>query len=269
MTVESDGAGGGDVRVYAIRFAHREASVRGEHFYGHDPCSESPFPIDYYVWLVVSGDRTVLVDAGFTAETARARGERHYLRSPMETIAALGSDADRVSHVVLSHLHYDHVGHVADFPAASVVLQEAELAFWTSRHAGRGEHARLADPAAIASLVRENFTGRVRLVNGDHEVVPGVTVHRVGGHTPGLQVTRVETAQGVVVLAADGTHFFENIEQDRPYGVVNHLPSMYEAFDTIRSLAGPDGVVVPGHDPRVRERFPAVPGLAGLAVRIA
>ncbi|RNL87453.1 N-acyl homoserine lactonase family protein [Halostreptopolyspora alba] len=257
-----------DLGVYAIRFAHREASVRGEHFYGHDPCSEAPFPIDYYVWLITSDEHTVLVDAGFTPATARQRGNRYYLQSPMETIAALGSDAGQVSHLVLSHLHYDHVGHLADFPAASVVLQEAELAFWTSRHAGRGEHARLADPEATASLVRENFTGRVRLVNGEYEVVPGVTVHRVGGHTPGLQVTRVESARGTVVLAADATHFFENIEGDRPYGVVNHLPAMYEAFDTVRALAGPEGVVVPGHDPRVRERFPAVAGLEGMAARI-
>ncbi|MCW2904842.1 MAG: Glyoxylase, beta-lactamase superfamily [Streptosporangiaceae bacterium] len=258
-----------DFAVYALKFAHRDASVRGEHFYGHDPCALDAYPISYYVWLMVRGGEAVLLDAGFTPETAVRRGHRHYLQSPMETIEALGVGVGQVSHVVLSHLHYDHVGHVRDFPAATVVLQEAELGYWTSRHAGRGESAHLVEPADIAYLVERNLAGRVRLVNGVHEVLPGLTAHRLGGHTPGLQVVRVRTRRGQVVLAADGSHFYENIERDRPYAVVNHLPSMYEAFDSIRGLAdGPD-LVVPGHDPRVMDRYPPVPGLEGIAVRIA
>lgn len=253
--------------VYAIKFAHREASQRGEHFYGHDPCALDPQPISYYVWLAISEEHAVLVDAGFTPETARRRGNREYLRSPVDSVAALGVAVDQVSHLVLSHLHYDHVGHVPNFPRARIVLQESELAFWTSRHAGRGQHAHLVEPSDIGYLVEQNFTGRLRLVNGVHEVVPGLSVHHLGGHTPGLQVVRVRTATGHVVLAADGSHFYENVEQDRPYGVVNNLPLMYEAFDTIRTLA--DGPIVPGHDPLVMSRFPGVPGLEDVAVRIS
>jgi glyoxylase-like metal-dependent hydrolase (beta-lactamase superfamily II) len=256
-------------QVYAVRFAHRDASVRGEHFYGHDPCALDRFPISYYVWLAVSGDEAVLFDAGFTPETAARRGNREYLRSPMDTIRSLGVDPDAIPHVVLSHLHYDHTGHLRDFPGARIVLQERELAFWTSRHAARGEHAHLAEPGDIAYLVEQNLNGRVRLVDGVHEVAPGVTAHRLGGHTPGLQVLRVATEAGHVVLAADGSHFYENIGRDRPYAVVNHLPSMYEAFDAMRALAGAEELIVPGHDPRVLDRFPAVTGLEGIAARIA
>ncbi|MBE9372887.1 N-acyl homoserine lactonase family protein [Saccharopolyspora sp. HNM0983] len=255
--------------VYAIRFAHRDASVRSEHFYGHDPCATDPWPISYYVWLAVSDSRAVLVDAGFTPKTAARRGNRNYLQSPTDTIRALGVDRDDISHLVLSHLHYDHSGHLADFPRAEIVLQESELSFWTSRHAGRDQLAHFVEPADVARLVEQNFAGRVRLVNGTHNVVPGVTAHHVGGHTPGLQVVQVRTAAGDVVLAADASHFYENVEQEKPYGVVTYLPAMYDAFDALHRLSSRPELIVPGHDPQVLHRFPAVPGLDGLAVRIA
>jgi glyoxylase-like metal-dependent hydrolase (beta-lactamase superfamily II) len=255
--------------VYALRFAHREESVRGEHFYGFEQRPFDPWPISYYVWLAVSERGAVLVDAGFTPETAARRGKRRYLRHPKEIVAALGVDPGRITHLVLSHLHYDHVGHVADFPGAEVLLQRAELDFWVSRHAARGEFAHLIEPPDMTYLVARAEAGTIRLLDGDTEVVPGVSVHRVGGHSPGLQVVRVSTAAGPVVLAADAAHFYENIEQDRPYAIVHSLPAMYDAFDTIRALAGGDHLVVAGHDPAVLDRYPAVAKLDGLAVRIA
>jgi hypothetical protein len=44
---------------------------------------------------------------------------------------------------------------------------------------------------------------------------------------------------------------------------------MYGAFDRLHELAGRDGLIVPGHDPAVLERFEAVAGLEGVAARIA
>jgi glyoxylase-like metal-dependent hydrolase (beta-lactamase superfamily II) len=73
-----------------------------------------------------------------------------------------------------------------------------------------------------------------------------------------------------VVLASDATHFYANIEQDRPYSIVADLAQMYGAFDLVRSLAESPAHVVPGHDPLIMERFPpAKEGLEGIAVRIA
>ena len=119
-------------------------------------------------------------------------------------------------------------------------------------------------------LVRENFSGRLRFVAGSREIVPGVEVHRTGGHSAGLQVVRVKTTSGIVVLASDATHFYANIEEYRPYGIVSDLAQMYGAFDLVRSLADSPDLVVPGHDPLVLKRFPpAREGLEGVAVRIA
>jgi glyoxylase-like metal-dependent hydrolase (beta-lactamase superfamily II) len=226
--------------------------------------------MDYYVWAITGDDAPpVVVDAGFRPETARRRG-REIVADPIETLARIGVDGAAVRDVVLTHLHYDHSGHLGAFPNARFWLQDDELAFWTGRYAGRGAIGHTVEPPDIVELVRLNFERRVRFVDGDEELAPGITLHRVGGHAPGLQVVRVETAGGPLVLASDATHFYANLQEDRPFAIVHSLPGMYAAFDRVRALAGgDDDRIVPGHDPLVLERHPAAgPGLEGLAAEV-
>ena len=256
-----------DFEVYAVRYATREAR-RAEHFYGHDP-HDGPMPMDYFVWAAVSADYAVVVDAGCRAEVAARRGREH-LRRPAEALEAIFIDCARVPYLVLTHLHYDHAGTLEDFPAATFVIQEDEMAFWTGRYAGRGGFRGLVESEDVLYLVRENFRGRVLFAAGSLEIVPGIEVHRAGGHSAGLQVVRAKTGRGNVVLASDAAHFYENIEEDRPYSIVSDLAQMYGAFDLARSLADSPAHLVPGHDPLVMERYPpASRGLEGVAVRIA
>jgi glyoxylase-like metal-dependent hydrolase (beta-lactamase superfamily II) len=253
--------------VYAIKYAERPA-MRRENFHGGDP-HDGPMPMDYFVWAAVSRQHTVVVDTGFTAEVAARRGRQH-LRCPTDGLRGLGIEAAEVRHVVLTHLHYDHAGNLELFPAATFTVQDDELAFWTGRYARRAQLRLHVEPEDVVHLVRENFRGRLRFADETQEVVPGITVHRVGGHTRGLQVVRVSTARGQLVLASDATHFYANIEEDRPFSVVTDLVQMYGAFDILRSLARSTEEIIPGHDPLVMERFPpASPDLAGIVARLA
>lgn len=252
--------------LYAIKYGQR-AGHRAEHFQGGDP-HDGPMPLTYYVWAAVSPERAVVIDLGFTVGTGVRRG-RVVERTPAQGLQLLGIDAATVRHVIVTHFHFDHVGNVAEFPNATFVVQDGEMAFWTGRYASRGIFRNLVEPEDVVSLVRHNFDGRVHFVDGSEEIVPGITVHKVGGHAPGLQVVTVETARGLVVVASDAAHFYANIEEDRPFSIVTNLPQMYGAFDIIRKLAPSPDHIIPGHDPLVLDRYPAAsPELAGLVARL-
>ena len=63
-----------------------------------------------------------------------ARRQRTFLRCPVQSLALLGIEATTVSDVILTHLHYDHVGNFDRFPAARFHLQEREMAYATGRY---------------------------------------------------------------------------------------------------------------------------------------
>jgi glyoxylase-like metal-dependent hydrolase (beta-lactamase superfamily II) len=114
--------------------------------------------------------------------------------------------------------------------------------------------------------VRLNYSGKVKLVTGEAEVLPGIKVHWVGGHTAGLQVVSVPTAKGTVVLTSDASHFYRNIERRDPVQIITNLPQMLAGFETIDALAGAKERVVVGHDPEVAVRFDQVePGIIKIA----
>ena len=101
------------------------------------------------------------------------------------------------------------------------------------------------------------------------ELAPGIRLYRAGGHSAGLQFVSVATGRGSVVLASDVSHFYENMESRRPFTTSFHVGEMLEGFDLLRRVAGSGELIVPGHDPRVMERYPA-PGaeLEGIVVRL-
>jgi glyoxylase-like metal-dependent hydrolase (beta-lactamase superfamily II) len=259
---------GNGYRVYAIKYAVREDVNRSEHFIGGDP-HDGPMPMDYFVWAVVGADRTWVVDTGFGPLDAEKR-QRRLLRTATEALALVGVDAATAPDVILTHLHYDHVGGFDQFPNARFHLQDREMAWATGRHMARPVFNRAFTASHVAGVVLAVHAGRVAFVDGDQQLAPGLSVHLVGGHTDGLQIVRVDTGNGVVVLASDASHYYENYEAGRPFPIVFHVGAMIDGWDTARRLAGPDGIVLPGHDPLVFERHPAAdPSLAGVAVRVA
>ena len=121
-----------EYELFAIRYATREAR-RSDHFIGGDP-HDGPMPMDYFVWVARGGGRTFVIDTGFTAEVAQKRKRTFLPRPDRGAGPALGIDADTVEDVILTHLHYDHVGNFDRFPKARFHLQERELAYATGRY---------------------------------------------------------------------------------------------------------------------------------------
>ena len=241
--------------VYAIKYGAMEQRTRRANFIMADD-HESPMPIDYYVWALVSPERTVVVDTGFEHEEGLRRG-RSLLRLPREGLALLGIRAETVDTVVLTHLHYDHAGTLDDFPAARFHVQEGEMTYTTGRHMCLEPLRQAYTADHVCGMVRRLFEGRVVFHREQGEIAPGITVHHIGGHTMGMQCVRVRTRRGWVVLASDATHYYENMERVAPFPIVYHLGDMLEGYEKLRRLASTPQHVIPGHDPLVMARYPA------------
>jgi glyoxylase-like metal-dependent hydrolase (beta-lactamase superfamily II) len=252
--------------VYAIRYAHHDRRSPENFIFGdpHDILQ----PLAYYVWAIVGPHGTFVVDTGFDEAMASRRG-RQIVRPVGEGLATIGIHPDAVEHVIVTHLHYDHCGNHDLFPRARYHLQDEEMAYATGRCIC---HATLRIPFEVddvVAMVRKVFADRVTFHDGEWAMAPGVTVHRVGGHSKGLQCVRVKTRRGHVVLDSDASHLYAHITEGRVFPVTYSVGDVLEAYATIGRLAESSAHIVPGHDPLVAQQYPeARPGLGDFAVRL-
>ena len=210
---------------------------------------------------------TIIVDTGMDEATGKKR-EREITRPVREGLAALGIAADKVGKVILSHLHYDHCGNYDLFPQAHYHLQDREMAYATGRWMCHQALRLPFEVDDVVSMVRKAFAGRVAFHDGEDEIVPGVTVHRIGGHSKGLQSVRVKTRLGHVVLAADASHLYAHIIAAAPSAHHRYRRSCRGLRDAQAARLIAAGCV-PGDDPLVLARYPAAkPGLEGWIVRL-
>ena len=243
--------------LYALKYAWRDAR-RGDLFLGGGGDPDATMRMDYFVWAAVGAQRSFVIDTGFTAQEATRRGRTH-VRQPADGLALIGVDAASAEDVVLTHCHYDHIGTVDDFPRARLHLQERELQFASGRYMQHPAVSHSFNAEEVVGLVREVFGGRVVLHDGQSELAEGFSIHLLGGHT----------ARGWVVLASDAAHYYDQLEQGQLFSVVFDVGAMLRGYDTMRELADSPAHVVPGHDPRVLERYPVPsPELEGIVARL-
>ncbi|MEO0657257.1 MAG: N-acyl homoserine lactonase family protein [Pseudomonadota bacterium] len=252
-------------RVYALKYAERNNRTRAESFLDDDHPA-APHGMDYFVWVLDNGSQRIIVDTGYDKAEGQRRG-RPILRDPAKSLEVLGIEAETVEAVIVTHLHYDHAGGLDRYPAARFHMQAAEMAFATGpfmcdpdlRHPFTADH--------VCEMVRHVYSGRVEFCEGEAEVAPGVTVHKIGGHSRGLQAVRVMTENGPLCLASDAAHYYENFEQGLLFPIVVDREDMVKGFAQIQELAGSPGRVIPGHDPLVQERYEAF-GSSGFVWRL-
>lgn len=225
-----------------------------------------------HCWLVQGGGRNILVDSGMTDVSVVFKrlkvdgvgGGHAALTAALERCGLTPSD---ISHVILTHLHFDHADNLDLFPEACVVVQRAEL-------------FAAVDPVPSQRIfywqsTLNNLTSRKRpaqlmLVDGDRELFPGLQLLSVPSHTEGMQVVVVSTEKGRAALVSDlGDHYRYWFPAD-PRATDRPQRSLSGSFLTgnIRSeserdwqkamarvLANTD-IVVPAHDFRIPVTIP-------------
>ena len=215
-----------------------------------------PLQIAYRAWVLRRGDEVVLVDTGPPLREAAQRGLRNVV--PLdEGLARLGIDAQSVSAVLLTHLHWDHAANALCLPRAVFHAQQRELAFYRSRKRRHPAFNRFfSADTDLRGLIEQ---GRIVGLPPRQTFREGIEVFRVGGHTPGSQMVQVQTSYGKALICGDAIPLYRNFSECIPSGILSDLAECIAALTVVRRN-GID-MLYPGHDmvPAWPVRTPAPP----------
>ncbi len=201
------------------------------------------FPVPAY--LVETGEHRILIDTGLNP-AAVADPAAHY--GPSDALSLFGFeqeltladqvDLGTVTMVVLTHLHWDHVGGLPQVPTSvPVAIQRTE---WAAGHDRTMVQTNGYGPRDYAG-----DEARIVLVDGDHDLLGDGSVELLltPGHTPGHQSVRV----GDVVLGGDVVHFASGLDDHR-FPIFGDHPAQARSADRLRGLRDAGVTVLPGHD---------------------
>ena len=155
--------------------------------------------------------RVIICETGIGSKLSEKRALQVALREPegmMHALRRLGIRPEEVDAVVTTHLHWDHAGGLTRRDEYG----ELELTFKNARHfiqRSEWDFALRPDVRSRASYITDDFTpladgnDLVEFLDGDAEVLPGVQIRHVGGHTPGSQVLILRSGELACAVTGD------------------------------------------------------------------
>lgn len=180
-------------------------------------------------------------------------------------LAKAGVTPEEIDIVVLTHLHWDHVGDVTKFPNAEFIVSQEELRFALNPLPClyvAYEALQLGMQPEFLKVIERIKTVEMK----EKEIVEGVRVIPLPGHTPGSIGVVVDTEKGPYIITGDAVPKYGNLkgapEERQPYlmtGIYTDMMAMWKSFERIDEIVGGDySKVIPGHDPLVfqKERYP-------------
>jgi N-acyl homoserine lactone hydrolase len=208
-------------------------------------------PVRYPVpaYLIETGGERILIDTGLNP-AAIADPAAYYERPDVFAVFELEQqrsvaeqvDVSTLSRVVLTHLHWDHVGGLSLIPASvPIVVQRRE---WDAGHDADAVQRNVFLARDYADDERE-----VMLVDGDHDLLGDGSIELLltPGHTPGHQSIRV----GELVLGIDVAHFASGFDDHRFPVFADDHQRQRQSAERLRALRDSGLTVLPGHDPDV------------------
>jgi hypothetical protein len=222
------------------------------------------FPLALQVVVIRDGDTLALVNTGpppdltqLNALWVQLLGERGRLhRSPEEelvpALASVGVAPEDVTHVVCTPFQLYSTGNIPLFANAQICLSKRGWIHYHTTH----DHPHDARWNSISKEVLVHLVtdawDRVRLLEDEDEIVPGIRTWFSGTHHRASVAVEVDTDNGVVVIS-DSFFYYENVEDGRLLGINEN---MYEALATNKRALAVAQHIVPLYDPKVFERYP-------------
>jgi hypothetical protein len=241
--------------------------IRGPEVFWMDAWDEE-LPLAFNVTVARSGDVVALVNTSPPEPTTvveRDFPNMRYLhdapagdlvRGPDETMAGalrtVGLTPDDVTHVLLTPLELYTTGTLHLFERAQIcITRRGWVHFHTTHDHPHDKRWRSFPQDTLVELVTGSWD-RVRLLDDEDEVAPGLRTWWSGAHHRESMVVEIDTAAGVVAVS-DSFFYYENVEDGRLLGLNEN---MYEALACNERVLATAQHIVPVHDPKVFDRYP-------------
>jgi len=256
-----------DYSIWSLAYA--QVDMPHDFFGGSGLYSDhGPLNVPMIYTLLVGGEvggkqHVALVDCGFRNDYWLTRYPFKHWEDPKEVLGRVGFAPEDVDSILVTHMHFDHMGNFEAFPNAKLYIQLDEYTGWSNAVCAAHEHETEEERAWIFSsfdptdLIRASqgvADGRVQFVRGDEEIFPGIVARLAkDSHTFGTQWFEVHTRNGPFVIAGDAVYWYSNIERMWPPGYNQGNPfNQIKAYREIRELLKQKtDRMIPGHDPQV------------------
>jgi hypothetical protein len=222
------------------------------------------FPLTFQSVLVRGGGVTAIVNTGpaedlepmnagwasFLGEKARMqRGEGEFI---IDQLARHGVSPAEVTHVILTPLQLYTVSNVLAFPNAQICIARRGWVHFHTTHEHPHDNRSTSIPDEILTQLVTTAWPRVRLLDDEDELAPGLRTWWSGGHHRASIVVEVDTAQGVVAIS--DSYFHErNVVDNVPLGINENMYEVLACYERVRRSAD---IVLPLYDPANFERYP-------------
>ncbi len=272
-----------NVEIYAIQYA--DSRYYADQLFAIDDTTDPEFgkgtefvDFNWLFYVVKTPNKVILIDTGFTTVEPLKRwgmgeldGKEFVVHDTEELLAAVGIKLSDVTDVILTHHDFDHVGGMHLFSHAHVHMNKEALGVLLS-----DEGAKIDTPKVVADLGARS--GNLTVFDDAYEF-EGITVRRIGGHTPGSCVAELTVGDATYVFVADECYVLENAEEGKPIGYrigdksknvafVHEMKKRINEVDSsgsqkhklMKEGSGKKLVILPFHEPRVMQQFPHVGG---------
>lgn len=207
--------------------------------------------------LVRDDERCVLVETGIGSRFDEKRAAMFNVRHPdgdlLDALEERGVAPTDVTDVVLTHLHFDHCGGTTRREGDGLVLSFPEAVHHVQRR--NWEWAHRPSRKDAGSFRAEDFSLLERspllhLLDGGVELFPGIHLQVVEGHTPGMQLVRIDGAEATLLFCADLVPTRGHLRWPYVMAYDNQpLVTLAEKLEILPRAAADGWIVVFGHDP--------------------